>query len=165
MAGSDALITFNYTGILQSVFGVDGGRILHIHGQAHGSTPLYFGCAPPTKTRWRTAGSNSLTNSVREEALEALLAELTKDPRIDLIDRFLERCRTLSRINSYGFSFGEADHPYVQHLIDRYCDPGTVWTNYCYSPNGDLADSPDAENFHEALDALGFPGTPRLAST
>ena len=162
---SDALLTFNYTDILQSVFGVDDRRILHIHGRVHGSTPLYFGCAPPTRNRWRATGSNSLTTTVREEALEALLAELTKDPRIGLIDRFLEHADTLSRIGSYGFSFGDADYPYVRHLIDHYCDSGTVWTNHCYSPHGDLADSPDAENFHEALDALGFPGTTKLAST
>ncbi|WP_168211917.1 AbiH family protein [Ruania zhangjianzhongii] len=162
---SDGVITFNYTDTLRTVLHVDESKILPIHGEVHGSSPLYFGCAPPMKTKWRTTGSNSLSNSVREVTLDALLDGLTKNPRLELIGSFLRHCRTLRRIDSYGFAFGEADHPYVEHLIDHYCDAATVWTHYCYSPSGDVSGSDDAENFLEVMDALGFPGIPRLAAT
>lgn len=155
---SDGIVTFNYTNTLEDSLGVSTEKILHVHGQVDGASQLYFGCPPIEDQQWRTGGSNALTEAVREQTLAELLDKLVKQPRLDLLDAFLARCGTLDSIGTYGFSFGEADHPYVKHIIENWCDSRTVWTNYCRSTSGDVNDSPCAVQFREVLDEFSFQG-------
>lgn len=150
---SDAIVTFNYTDSLTEVFEVDEDKVLHVHGTAHGPARPYFGGpAPDSPVSSRVAGSNGLTGAIREQTLGELLDELTKSPRTDLLDRLLRNCHGgLRVVSSYGFSFGEADHPYVRHLIEKFCTDDTVWINYARSAES-------AEYFTDLMDWLGFPG-------
>lgn len=74
---------------------------------------------------------------------------------------FLTNCGTLTAAGSYGFSFGEADHSYLQRIIE-HCDAETVWTLHCYTPaghTGPLEDTGDAQTGREVLEELSYPGT------
>lgn len=150
---SDAIATFNYTDSLTEVFEVDEEKVLHIHGTAHGKAGPYFGGPAPDSSAWsRVGGSNGLTGAIRGQALGELLDELTKRPRTDLLDRLLTNCRGgLRVVSSFGFSFGDADHPYVRHLIDNFCTQDTVWINY-------VRNEESAEHFYDLMDRFGFPG-------
>lgn len=162
VSGSDGILSFNYTGTLTTVFGINNAKVLPIHGNIASPAPLYFGCPRVDRIWWGAGGSNGLSGAIREQALKELIGSLTKEPRTDLLDSFLRCCTRLNKISSFGFSFGEADHPYVKHLIDNYCDVNTIWTQHCYKPYGDLEDSDDVQNFLDLMKDLEFPGKTEL---
>jgi len=150
---SDVIVTFNYTDSLTEVFEVDEKKVLHIHGTARGRARPYFGGPAPDSPAWsRVSGSSGLTGAIREQALGALLDGLTKRPRTDLLDRLLINCPgNLRVVSSFGFSFGEADLPYVRHLIANFCGRDTVWINH-------VRNAESAEHFYDLMDRFSFPG-------
>lgn len=155
----DAILTFNYTRTLEEGLGVDSRHVLHIHGVIDGSSDLYFGC-PPQTSLGRAGGSYSTSEAARRGAYTALIDGLTKQPRLDQLDAFLTNCNTLRAVGSYGFSFGEADHPYLRRILER-CDGETAWTLYCHTPERDtrpLEETDDARNGRAVLYELRYPG-------
>ncbi|WP_152348888.1 AbiH family protein [Brevibacterium sp. CFH 10365] len=158
IAGADAFITFNYTTTLQDHLGVVNSQILHVHGTADSSSEPYFGC-PAGTSSVNQHGNNSINEAARNQTHEQMVQQLVKHPRLDLIEAFLSKSGTLKNVSSFGFSFGDADHEYVESLI-LHTDANTKWINYCYN---NLDQSPDRTEgafvSKNTLKNLGYTGS------
>lgn len=135
-------------------------------GPTESGRQLYFG-SPNTSAVPDAGGYFSPAYSARKVAQERLSNSLTKDPRLDLVLAFLANCTHLERVYSYGFSFGEADHEYVEK-ITSYCDDKTTWIQHCYRHPGSttpLAHTADGEAAKAMLKEKSFPGRLQLKSS
>lgn len=126
---SDAFLSFNYTRTLEEHFSVPVDRVLHVHGLAGDSNGPYFG-SPGASSEENFGGSTSTYYSARLSAGLALRSALEKVPRIELVNEFLAHAKPLKEVRSFGFSFGDADIPYLREVIE-HCDDLTTWTQYC----------------------------------
>ncbi|WP_163541979.1 AbiH family protein [Occultella kanbiaonis] len=163
VASTDAIVNFNYTMTLGTMLGVSPNKVLHPHGIVDGPAGLHFGCPPPERDP-RDAAFNPLSAAVREQALSELRASLTKVHRLELLHAFLEHAEKLKIVNTYGFSFGRADLPYIDAISDAFCDGATVWRQHCYTRGESLSESDDAARCENALASLKFPGRIELVS-
>lgn len=134
-APDDRFLTFNYTSTLQSVYGIDDGNVLHIHGRSNRFDELIFGHGETMEEvpeLDENGESNRTMFSDAEGAAKFPFYTLRK-PVDEVIDRnrgFFEMQHGVTKIIVIGHSFNKIDLPYFRTLAD--ITMGSTWCVYCY---------------------------------
>lgn len=137
---TDLFMSFNYTDILERVYGID--NVLHIHGGIPSCTDI-----PPIMGH----GNKKLITSYREKAGAAqevfieweesiynAVADygqsLYKDTEKIILrnDSFFASLSDIDRVVCLGLSFGDVDVPYLKR-IEKSVEPTTKWVVYYYN--------------------------------
>lgn len=138
---SDAwVISFNYTYTAEDCYGVK--NIFHIHG-ASGSRHLVFGHSGklnyPIEARVDPQGLNGGFDSpLIENAIGSLMMswEGLEKPTKDIISanqQFFNALRYVDCVETYGFSFSDADVPYIRALLSAFDASHVTWNIGYYS--------------------------------
>ena len=146
-------ISFNYTTTLQSVYGIDSRRVLHIHGNVENNDELIFGhgreieYAPdfdedgePTRDMFSDARGNA---TYPLHALKKPVDEVLARHR-----QFFENLQDIETVVVIGHSLNEIDYPYFRRINDVL--PDVSW-HVIYHRTGESA------GFIQSLVACGVP--------
>lgn len=118
---TDAFLTFNYTTVLEDIYGIDAGNICHIHGKQH--SRIVFGHGEDLTYRTEFLLLDDL-----DCGLLGAYSDLTKDTAIQLKEHkaFFDQLKFLKSIYTYGFSFSKPDIPYLSEICKK-TSRDTVW--------------------------------------
>lgn len=148
----DALfVSFNYTSTLQSVYGVDSNRILHIHGNVDNDDELIFGHGREIHDVPDVDENGDSTRDMFSDALGNATYPLhaLKKPVDEVLARhsqFFENLQDIETIVVIGHSLNEIDHPYFRRINDIL--PDVSWHVIYYSED-------ESARFIESLVACG----------
>ncbi len=143
----DLFLTFNYTETLERAYGVDPGRICHIHGKQ--GQEIFFGHGRNEDYTDEYMGQYIGA----EDALSALDSLLRKDTRraFKAHQGFFQRVGNgIDAVYSIGFSFGDMDLFYVKEICRRLPDQA-VWYLYDY-------DKDKLPGYQQKIRECGFKG-------
>lgn len=132
-------MTFNYTLTLETVFGVDPDRILHIHGKI-GDPRLVIGHAPVKESR---LPPQQYYEQDELEELRLRFTSWTEKPVQAIIgehEHWFEALSSVEDVTVSGFSFSNVDLPYIQRVIECI-SPDAKWF-VCKRPSDPPADVP-----------------------
>ncbi|WP_277409985.1 AbiH family protein [Lacrimispora xylanisolvens] len=136
----DRYLVFNYTHMLQNIYGIEPKNICYVHGECTGNEEdeLIFGHGNKKRIMEikniidgydrRSLFQSERTNQLEYECLLRFMQNLEKDVnRCKWVtemfyNRFLEEPEI---INVYGMSLGDVDFPYFKQIRDRW--PETKW--------------------------------------
>ncbi|MGL4731773.1 MAG: AbiH family protein [Clostridium sp.] len=154
---NDLFLTFNYTLLLENIYGIDNSNILHIHG----SIDKWYDCEPVIGH-----GEYSKINEMKQLAYEASEEFLEKEASIysaiaNYYERTLKDVEYFKRTNNsffkqlngitkifiVGYSFGEVDKVYFQE-IKKNVDDDIMW-------NVSYHDKCDRKKYKNSVLALG----------
>ncbi|PGO78147.1 hypothetical protein CN980_09920 [Bacillus cereus] len=110
---NDYFLTFNYTCVLEDVYGVDYDNICHIHGAEYNcDSEILFGHGD----RRNDFKSKHI---VATESLQKIHRILEKDTNKALKQSmyFFDELSSVQEIYSYGFSFSQVDFIYLQQIF------------------------------------------------
>lgn len=151
--------TFNYTLLLENVYGVKGNHVWHIHNSIkdsqNGINPIV---GHDTNMRQLTMYLNSEKNDNPElntDFAQRVNNELLKGAKkvSNIITNNDEKFSQYSSIKHFvvmGFSFNDIDMPYIKKIIEsNYNISEADWTLYWYSGN-------EISNMISQLKALGI---------
>lgn len=125
-------LSFNYTRLLEDVYGIDDTVVCHIHGECGmAEEDIFFGHGNEeefTETNYAWGAENSLNE---------LKTELKKDTweAYSRHKEFFDRLNTVKKIYSYGFSFSDVDMFYIKTIAERVNLEDTVWYFDSYAWN------------------------------
>ena len=137
----DLFITFNYTLLLEEVYGISKYNILHIHGSideddiipvmGHGDREKILEIreiARNYKEKFREKQS-SIHNAIADYYERAL-----KDVNFHILtnDSFFRRLIDVNSISIIGHSLGNVDMPYFKEIFDNVSED-TIWNIYLYN--------------------------------
>ena len=135
------ILNFNFTTVLEKLYGVDKERICYIHGNnTENSDKIYFGHGenPPVfKGRMNTLYEvlPLLEQYYNEEGALCipnirLKKILYKEPekRLEVNSDFFEQMKELTEVYVFGFSFGTADMSYIRRILKDA--PNVKWNIY-----------------------------------
>lgn len=138
---SDVFINFNYTDVLERVYGAK--NVLHIHGGVPSctNTPPIMGHGNKfiIDSYSRKAQSASEKFVEWEEsicsAIAKFCASLYKDTDAIIARNasFFSNLKDVDKLVSIGLSFGNVDAPYLARIAEEV-NPTTKWIIYYYSP-------------------------------
>lgn len=135
----DALfISFNYTSTLQSVYGINSNRVLHIHGNVDNHDQLIFGHGREIHDVPDVDENGDSTRDMFSDALGNATYPLhaLKKPVDEVLTRhsqFFENLKDIKTIVVIGHSLNEIDHPYFRRIADVL--PDVSWHVIYYSEN------------------------------
>lgn len=139
---NDFFFNFNYTDILEKVYGVE--NVLHIHGgiaSVCDIPPIMGHCNIKDIQKHRQWAKEADAEFAEAEAsiqdavanyLEAIRKDTKKQMKLNR--RFLDNLGTVEQVVVIGWSAGEVDIPYLQDII-KSVKPDTKWTVYWYNDN------------------------------
>lgn len=116
-SNNDLFLTFNYTPVLEEIYGIDKSRICHIHGEI--GDKLIFGHnsdVEEPELRIDTATASSSASKVHRS--------LRKDTE-HCINRnydFLNQIKDIDEIYIMGWSMGKSDEAYIELLKEKLKD-------------------------------------------
>lgn len=146
-----AFISFNYTTTLQSVYGIDSRRVLHIHGNVENNDELIFGHGKEIydvpEVDENGDSTRDMFSDARGNASYPLRA--LKKPVDEVLVRYNEYFEQLQDIETVvviGHSLNEIDHPYFKRINDVL--PDVSWHVIYYSED-------DSGGFIQSLVACG----------
>jgi hypothetical protein len=118
---TEKFISFNYTSLLQDVYGIDDHRVFHIHGSANGSGDLIFGHgnSMEKEPEWDAFGdSNRTMYTDAEEEAKRPIYELKKpvDKILDSNREYFESLRDVDVVVVIGHSINDVDLPYFARI-------------------------------------------------
>ena len=137
----DLFFTFNYTAVLENVYGITPGNIVHIHGSLRDYTH------DPVLGHSNKERLQKIRNRITEaekvfDEKECSICRVVSDyygrtfkdtSRYSVyLSQFAEK--NISDIVVIGHSLDEIDLPYFT-LIDSYTGKNQMWTVYCYDMN------------------------------
>lgn len=137
-------LTFNYTNLLEEIYGVKSRLILHIHGDVNSTSdhnPIIVGhgndsnlydieeCTFGTPEYFLCDKFNAIQRSLRKKTSESNRA----------LKEFLGGGK-LSLVTYYGFSFGDVDDIYLKTIIESTDDKTCILINDTY-PYDDVKES------------------------
>lgn len=152
----DLYLTFNYTSVLEDVYRVDSGRILHIHGSLNelDDRPIIgHGNSEKIKNMKRLAIEAANKFYEKEESIYRAISNYytrtLKDvsPIIAFNRHFFQKLSKVTRIHIIGTSLGGVDMPYFNEIKES-TEENTIWNIYCYYPQ-------DMSIFVEKIKSLG----------
>lgn len=164
----DMALSFNYTETLEYVYGMDASNICYIHGQRETDTVLQqeksmssFG---KDNTHLVVGFGSKYVRNRRDVLKRILLMGLYKDTKSIIYQHkefFYEiACSGIKEIYSFGFSFSEADMPYIQKICDVFrqddydCD-----MTWFIAPYGNVLQRVREEvRFRKSIKQAGFRG-------
>lgn len=134
--GDSVFISFNYTSTLQSVYGIDSNRILHIHGSVDDHDDLIFGHGREIHDVPDVDENGDSTRDMFSDALENATYPLhaLKKPVDEVLARhrqFFENLKDIETVVVIGHSLNEIDHPYFKRINDVL--PDALWQVIYYS--------------------------------
>jgi len=146
LSGDDHLfLSFNYTLLLESLYKIDRGRILHIHGSiseydyepviGHGNKQIIkemkreavdfeYDVIEDEKTGvisvTQRDGDEDRIRSIQYKHAADFLEALEKDVQKYIVDNkaFFERLNVIDEVHIVGHSLGEVDMPYLKQIVD-----------------------------------------------
>ncbi len=135
----DFFLNFNYTDILENVYGIED--VLHIHGGVSSvcDTPPIMGhCNEKDIQQYRVWAkeADEVFSEAEASVLDAVadyLEEIYKDTRERILfnQSFFENLCKVNHIVIIGWSAGDVDIPYLKEVISKV-DKNTTWTVYWY---------------------------------
>ncbi|MEO3877961.1 bacteriophage abortive infection AbiH family protein [Rheinheimera fenheensis] len=114
-------MSFNYTSTLQAVYGIDGNRILHIHGNSENLDELIFGHgeeiheSPAYDENGEPTGD--MFSDARGNARYPLYA--LKKPVDEVLARhqdYFDKLHNIENVIVIGHSLNKIDHPYFRKI-------------------------------------------------
>ena len=141
-------VNFNYTHLLQRLYGIPGENIFYPHGECsdyndqlvvgHGNSEIMATLKSEISSlEERYDYTQSSKNRIDEKTCElSFLKALRKESEFisrRILDFVNNKCNTIEQIVSFGFSFGDADIPYIKTLIENY--PKASWRISYYKLN------------------------------
>lgn len=145
--GEDIFLSFNYTETLEDVYGIDGSRVCHIHGERKENILFGHGNMKNYTEEYMRANIGS------ENALSELDDFLKKDTKQALREHgyfFKGIDNSVKEVYSMGFSFAEVDLIYIKEIC-RKLPADAVWYLNDFEP----ADIP---TFQRKIMDCGFKG-------
>lgn len=141
--GRDSFLTFNYTSVLEEIYGAK--NVEHIHGSQ--GRKIIIGHGEPPKDF-----ENIYTGS--EWALSQLHDDLRKDTQKikKQASHFFNNLTSTKNIYSYGFSFSTVDLPYIEGICKKINTENITW--YL----NDFNDEEEREMYKEKIKKCGFKG-------
>lgn len=138
----DCFFSFNYTAILEEVYGVP--HVMHIHGSIvddFDGDPIIGHC-----NREEIQNRRAMSRKAKEifdegdASIQAAIADyleaIYKDTAflININQRFFRKLHDVNRVMIIGWSAGAVDIPYLREIRDSI-HPNTKWTVYYYAEN------------------------------
>lgn len=132
-----SFITFNYTSTLQSTYGIDENKVLHIHGRAETFEELVFGHGETMEEEPEldeNGDSNRTMFSDAEGAAKYPFYALQKpvDKVLETHKNFFGSLAHTREIIVIGHSLNKIDQPYFRKLAVHA--PNANWTVCLYAP-------------------------------
>lgn len=149
---NSVFITFNYTSTLETIYGIETDKILHIHGRSDTYDDLIFGHGE-TMNEESELDENGYSNrtifSDAESAAKYPFYAFRKpvDEGIVKLEQFLAPFEPIREIFVIGHSLNNIDLPYIRSLAKRA--PHAKWKVYIYKPG-------DEENYIRTLILCGI---------
>ncbi|MBD1584927.1 bacteriophage abortive infection AbiH family protein [Pseudoalteromonas sp. S16_S37] len=127
---SSNFLSFNYTSVLQDVYGVEDNNILHIHGRARHTNALIFGHGESVEQTVNEdeSGINSTTLFPEAEATAQKPLIKMKKPVTYILNKYsdwFEQTRGTELFVVIGHSLNEVDIPYFERLAR--INPQSKW--------------------------------------
>mgnify|MGYP000285100304 CR=1 FL=1 len=141
ISSEDLFITFNYTLLLEDVYGIDKYNILHIHGSIDEDDILpVMGHGNKDKIIEMREIAKSFREKFKEKQSSIYNAianyyEITlKDVNSHILnnDSFFRRLIDVNSISIIGHSLGNVDMPYFREIYNHVSED-TIWNIYYYS--------------------------------
>ena len=141
ISSEDLFITFNYTLLLEEVYGIDRYNILHIHGSIDEDDILpVMGHGNKDKIIEMREIAKSFREKFKEKQSSIYNAianyyEITlKDVNSHILnnDSFFRRLIDVNSISIIGHSLGNVDMPYFREIYNHVSED-TIWNIYYYS--------------------------------
>lgn len=128
-------ITFNYTSTLQSIYGIDDDRILHIHGKTGTFEDIIFGHGETMveEPQLDEQGDSNRTMFSDAEGAAKYPFHALKKPVTDVLEMhysFFNSLEYTREIIVIGHSFNKIDLPYFKNLAESA--PNSKWMICCY---------------------------------
>lgn len=137
---NDIFLNFNYTDILEKVYGIED--VLHIHGGVSSVCdipPIMGHCNKRDIQQHRlwAKEADEVYSEAEASVLDAVadyLENIYKDTqeRIFANQYFFERLQSVNHVVVIGWSAGDVDIPYLKEVINKV-DKSTIWTVYWYN--------------------------------
>lgn len=162
-SGQDKFLVFNYTHILQKVYGIYDHNIWYIHGECTGNDDdrLLFGHGNKKRMEEikniiaqydsRSLYQSERTNQLEYECLLRFMRNLEKDVEEckEEADFFYKQFGEEPKfVNVYGMSLGEVDFSYFEQIRKQW--PNAMWRFSYYSER-------DKERINLVVKRLGIP--------
>lgn len=114
----DKFLTFNYTPVLQNVYGAN--NVEHIHGEQGKETIIGHGIAERCFDYFHSGSRYPMMK---------LHDALMKHPKTNIKRSlyFFEELTFIEKIFSYGFSFSDVDLPYIEEVCKRVRTENVTW--------------------------------------
>lgn len=121
----DYFISFNYTDVLEHVYGIDASKVLHIHGK---SDIGYNGCI-------YGHGGLSNTGGIDQQEIKDCIDDFKKEYKNWKLKEWIEKNKICpKRIIVLGHSMSAVDYSYFKHLVWQF--PDAEWSiHYFGSPD------------------------------
>jgi hypothetical protein len=145
-------ITFNYTSTLQTVYGIDDSKVLHIHGSVDLHHELIFGhgkeIVEPTEFDEDGESTGSMFSEAEANAMYPL--RVLQKPVLNVLNDYEEYFSKFDNVNEIiiiGHSLNSIDWPYFSKIADT---TAAEWKVVCY-------DEEEEEIFFDSLVECGVP--------
>ena len=146
ITNSDALyFSFNYTSVLESVYGIDNNRVFHVHGSVlehyvimgHGNMEAVEHFSKETDEAEERLEKNLATIKY---GIYSFYKASYKDTKtiIEQNQSVFNSYKGIGEIYIYGHSMGEVDKPYFKE-IKRHSLPNCDWYVYIYCDDSSFA--------------------------
>lgn len=140
-SAKDLFLTFNYTLVLEKVYGIANNQILHIHGSVdehYSGEPVIghgdFDRIERVKAKIPEAEQNFWE---KESSIYKALANYYERTRKDVDfflhfhKRFFENMSEVEQINVIGHSWGDVDMPYFKEIL-KHVEENVIWNVYYF---------------------------------
>lgn len=140
----DLFLTFNYTPVLERIYGISSNQICHIHG----GIPPYCSQKPilghgnqdaiQKHLQWQNESINAFDegNASVQKAFVNFFQRTLKDTNNALLinSYFFDQLQDVEEVIVIGHSIGDVDIPYFKEIIENI-DSSTHWIVYYYDEN------------------------------
>ncbi len=166
---ASVFLTFNYTDVLERIYGINRKTITYIHNRVNEDRDLIFGhswnpndysdgrnpkmpdgLTPEEQQHWMEAQNDTheFSSDIAFEAIDSFFATIYKnaDEVIKSNPGFFRNIRGVDKIHIYGHSLSEVDIKYFEKILS-IVGPETEWTISYYS----ASDEARIDNFQRHL--------------
>ena len=143
-------INFNYTTVLQDIYGIPEDNILHIHGKVKKNIVFGHGCSNNLSKSISGNDEPWFEESQRNASSVFGVFHKPVDEILEYYRHKIEGYGDVTNIVVIGHSINDIDIPYFQCILNAY--PNAEWQNYNYE-NLDEAKDAIAETHHKLIQA------------
>ncbi|WP_249598680.1 bacteriophage abortive infection AbiH family protein [Peribacillus frigoritolerans] len=152
----DTFLTFNYTTVLEEIYGAED--VQHLHGIQNGE--IIFGHGEEEKDGFSTFTFTTppllLLHSILKKDTESILSDHLYPFLDNLVENFFENSFEddvfIEKIYTYGFSFSKVDLPYIKGICLSIDTSNVTW--YLHTFHNDE----ERKRFKGIIEECGFKG-------